>query len=557
MDKLSLTDLTAINNENKKVEDVNVTDLTNVSNNPSEDYIRYTPGKDVTVPTQKENLKPYTVQEIAPPTPVEEVGKEMREKFINDLDNALERRKGDLWDNVILPKYEENIAKEIEESDDVEGIDDMEEVDDDILDIKPSYDYPSIVNEDDKIPEMPKAEPEKNIVEKDTNKDDDATVKTLSEPAVSISDLNLDDIFDDDEDEDTPTDSSDELTEEEQKVEIARLQKVIKTQANPVKQPINLAEYGISSKPVSYSRILSNMNTKKLHSATWVLYNAGRPVTMTELSGPEIEKLDPDYTKSGLSKIEQARELFGIFYDHIIDANKPTSFEAWCKTILYDDIEHLYFAAYKASFSHGANLLPYTCEDDKHHFMQQQDVMSMVKFKDDTIKEAVNDIMKLDTTSEDLSIKSKLYQVSDDMCIAFKSPSLYNVVFENAALPENLIKKYEDLILYINCIEGIYQIDRTQHKLVRMATKVDPNNINKTIINKYKAYIAVLQRLSADEYSSIPSFVKEIKKDLTGNITFQTPETTCPNCGKKIEAETMDAMSLLFIRLRLQTILAL
>ena len=178
----------------------------------------------------------------------------------------------------------------------------------------------------------------------------------------------------------------------------------------------------------------------------------------------------------------------------------------------------------------------------------------MPKFKDDKVKEFVKNTLAKDPTTADYNIKSKLFQVSDDVCISFRMPSIYNRVFEAAMLPEKFRSRYEDLMFYIQCIEGIYQIDHVNKKLLRMQTKVEADKIEKTVANKYKAYAAILQNLKPDEYYSIPAFIKEIRVDHTEDITFAIPETTCPKCGKKVEETAMDAMNLLFTRLRLQTI---
>lgn len=571
-----------------------------------------------TAALQKQKLHAVNPADIAPPEEVKVVGETIKNKWMNDLDTALDRDKQRMWDNVIAPLYEEQLEKALLEGNDSEPsldlvgedqtIDNMmmEEGDIDmdvvtnnqamaptnefVIDDAPVATASEEINgvipveedmmaEEIKMPvapalnfsdfeeEEPLIAPATPVIDTETSqKTDDIPAQIPMDMPSSIdsdadiSGLDLDSMFGrDDIDDDSIGESEVILSESDEKEEISKIQKVIRNQARPISNVINLSEYTIASKPTSSAKVLTSIEaTKQVHSANWLLYNAGRSFTMSELYGQEIEKLDPS-AETGLNELMRNRELYGIFYDHIVDGNKPASFEAWAKGIPYDDVRDLYFGVYRASFSHTSNLLPYTCLNArcKHSFMEHKPINSLVKFKDDAAKARSKSILASDPTTASLSIVSKLFQVSNDICISFRTPSIYSVVFETASLPQKFRDKYKDLVYYINCIENIYQIDSRTKTLLRMETKVEPGDIVKTVTNKYKTYAAILQKLSPDEYFAFPSYLKELNPDRSGEVTFEIPETICPKCGKPIKASPMDAISLLFTRLRLQVILAL
>lgn len=538
-------------------------------------------------------LKPTSIDQIAPPKEPEKVGEELRNKWISDLDKAIERDRQNQWDNVIMPlvekKIEEKALAELgvdEDSDEIAdpskvqtdmfAEDDSFKIDEGDLDMDDNYvtaQEPKMVEapfvfdkpagEVPAYTEEPNAQPEVPVMLSVPDMPEAQEPLKISEPEQSITDINLDDVFGEDSSseliEASEEEDNYELSEEEQKEEIAAMQQKIRQEIRPIGKVIDIGKFKVASKPINASKVLSNMTTNKsVHTANWYLPNGARPFTMSELAGPEIEKLNPS-AETGLTELMRNRERYGIFYDHIIDNNKPGSFEAWAKTIPYDDVAALYYGAYRASFSHGSNLLPYYCTNKKcqHSFMEHKPIDSMVRFANDEAKERAKNIMAMDPTGLTLALESKLFQVSDDICISFHTPSIYNVEFEIPVLPKKFRERYEELMYYISCIESVYQIDHVHNLLIPMATKVEPDNISKTVANKYKAYAAVLQRLTADQYYSIYSYIKEVKEVHNDELIFEYPETECPKCHTKIAAAPTDAMTMLFTRLRLPTILVL
>lgn len=557
------------------------------------------PVKQYTPPT---NLKPTAIEQIAPYSEPEEVGKELKDKFMTDLDNAIQRDKQAMWNNVVEPLYEEKLAEQIEaDSSDYDGGEISQYQEGDLTmdtptpviprNIAPAtgFNFDSDVTNEvapketvslstnqtfveesipAHVPTAPTTIPVEPVEDMDVSFLDEGSKVIEGTVAPSaIADLNLDDVFGEsvnasleEESEEDEMEAEVELSEEDKKEEIAEMQSVLRKHVNPINKIINLSEFTIASKPVSSSRVLSTISTStQLHSANWVLPTAERSITMSELSGPEIEKLNPSMENSPLTPLMKNKELYGVFYNHILDENKPSSFDAWTKTVPFDDIAHLYFAAYRASFGHGSNMLPFQCSNPKckHSFMEHKEISSMVKFKDNESKERAKVVMSKDPTTENYAITSKLFQVSDDICISFKMPSIYNAIFEDSILPEKFTRTYSDLLFYIQCIDDVYLIDHASKKLCKMVAKVEPTDIVKTTLNKYKGYASILQQLRSDEFYTIPAYIKQVRVNRSDEISFQLPEVKCPKCGHVIPATPIDAASLLFTRLRLQTILVL
>ena len=50
-------------------------------------------------------------------------------------------------------------------------------------------------------------------------------------------------------------------------------------------------------------------------------------------------------------------------------------------------------------------------------------------------------------------------------------------------------------------IDGFFRIDQANKQLIPIAIKEYPNNINKTVMSKLKAYIDILKTLTNDQYN--------------------------------------------------------
>ena len=389
--------------EGKQVSTPPVPGATLVNN--IEDKIVYSPGNysDMAQPIEQQKQPQYTAtkdmkkldpSEIAPPR-IDESAKaaeEFRNKLITDLDKAIIRDRQDMWDNVVEPLYrqklEEKMLSEGEEISDSTSIDDSFDIDmstddDDDINFDDVGDFgmndnvnvtlemgsePEQFSDDVIIPTTTNATPVQEITEQT-----EATIEVKKEAQISqykqpeepkitvpmssvstvqpsvdiavyeptmdtynsMTSSDLDDIFNGDDDDDSSID-----TEAIQ----AAITEEVKSKVRPINNLINLSEYSVSTKAVTGSKVLSQITQmRNTQIGTWALVNAGRPITMTAMYGDEIERINPDPDSSALSEFQRQKQIFSIFYDHTVDANKPASLEAWTKTIPASDIQNLYF----------------------------------------------------------------------------------------------------------------------------------------------------------------------------------------------------------------------
>ena len=174
----------------------------------------------------------------------------------------------------------------------------------------------------------------------------------------------------------------DEEEKEEEKDErdkqFEQLQTELKKKVNPIKNKIDLNSFKISKRPVTVSNALKSA-ASQIVVADWALFNRKRAITLSEFSGTEINKLNPENSLTNV--MNTYKDIYKLIYDHVIDANKPKNMEEWLKTIYYKDRDHLYFAIYKASFARS-NYIPYECTECKHVFVTEDiKIEDMVKYK--------------------------------------------------------------------------------------------------------------------------------------------------------------------------------
>jgi predicted Zn-ribbon and HTH transcriptional regulator len=329
----------------------------------------------------------------------------------------------------------------------------------------------------------------------------------------------------------------------EEKQQLEDLKAVIKQNIKPINNVVDINQFKIAKKAVNVNKIL-NVSEVGKRVADWVLLTTQRAVSMSELSGQEIESFNPRNTAR--NRINTYKEMFSIMYNHLVDDNKPTSLEAWVKTLIFFDIEHLYFTMYRACFE-GSNYITYTCPKCKHVQIELKEIAQMIKYTSDTVKEKVAKILSKDTTSFGDLYTTEPIQVSDNYMIAFKIPSVYNVIFENAALDEEFTEKYNKILGIMSYIDEIYYIDRNSMELVPVDTMPVPTDLTKTVKNKIKIYNTIFKTLNSDQHNNI---IKEINKinETADGVKYVIPETNCEKCGSIIKEEERDALSLIFTR---------
>lgn len=381
---------------------------------------------------------------------------------------------------------------------------------------------------------------EKDKVNTDNKDDEEEDIKKEYVKS-SIFDIDEKDLDDDEIDEEENTDK--------RKQRMDKLQTAIKEKINPISNVIDLSQFTVSKTPVSVLTALKASGNTKINVIDWVLPASGRSISMSEFKAYDIEKINPQ--SSSRNRLNTYRDIYEIIYEHVIDANKP-DFEVWLKSINFQDLNHLFFAIFQAAFAKN-NEFPYNCPKCEEVFLKELAIKDMIKYKDDTVKELVMQLLNRDTTTETVEYETPLIQVSDSYVIGFKEPSIYDVIFENAILDEKFTSKYNDMLSILSYIDCIYLINRDTMKLDPIEIKVEKDNAVKTIKNKIRKYTQILKTLNSDQSYIIEDFIHkvEVKHDI---IDYMLPAAKCPKCGTEIPEVIQSASSLLFMRHRLRAI---
>ena len=386
-----------------------------------------------------------------------------------------------------------------------------------------------------------------------TEKKDEKILNEENSNDVNTTDTidDLDELLKEIKEEDTDLDD-DETTEE--------LRSRFKESLNNVKiikDQIDLSKFKIRKNPVSSSTILNSINSRPtLKKADWVLYHTGRSMTFLESRGPELDTLRKTIANS--NPVNGVIASIRFIYDHVQDGNKP-SFENWCKSIRTEDIESLYFGLYRACYS-TANLVARACVDTsdgsaviKHcgkTSLIDTNVETMVKYENDDVKKEFKAMFNQDTTTSSNKIESELIQISDNFVISYRSATLYSTFIQYSSLNADITEKYSDTLNTMAYIDGFFSIDHINGELIPISIKEYPNNLNKTVISKLKVYVSILKTLTNDQYNALIAKLNSIVQD--PKVTYIYPEATCPECGAKLEEESIDSvMNLLFTRAQL------
>lgn len=379
----------------------------------------------------------------------------------------------------------------------------------------------------------------------------------------SLFDIDEEDLhfLDDDEDEEkntTDTESFNEEDEENKKTE--KIKENIRTEMNknfkPVDNKIDFKKFTIAKKPISASKIITNINKRPIECADGVLYSVKRAIRMSAFEPMEIQSLDPDRLRQGNYNSFMKNKL-NLIYEHLVDENKPKSFESWAKITPNTTVDDYMFTAYKATFG-LSNIITFTCNDDKCNnvFLETVPVNNMIKFKDDTVREEYMNILHSGNTNSTVDTYDVvLYQASDEYVFGLKIPSLYNTFIEPTLVDQKFMKKYEDLILLLSYIDCVYIIDRETSQLIPVDTKPVPNNDTMTYKRKVKTFASIIKSLTSDQLQALSVETDKYdagKLDDNGKlikpVTYVYPERKCPKCGKKIDEIEIAPDSMLFTR---------
>lgn len=501
----------------------------------------------VSGPVDTNNLRPVDIDRILPkrepaPNPIET-------KLMDDLDAAVDREIENitkLHEDIAAKQEEEYEAAELEREEQELSKDD-------------EFALNGTVSADDYIDENKNDDDEDDDII-DTIKNNDRTVayddhgikndnKTFEKPKINILDnIDDDDLFDDAADEKNENNNNDAETD----TLLEELKNQIKQRVEPIKKSFDLSKFTISQKAVSAQKVMKLAVQVHQNVADWVLPSAGRSISVSGLSGPEILKLNPE--NSNRNRQNTFRDMYRVIYDHIVDGNKP-DFEVWLKQTRFVDMQHIYFALYMATFG-GSNFLNYTCPKCEKVFIKDVDFKDMVMYADDETKEKINCMLKQDTTSHNSdSYNVELIQVSNSYVLGIKTPSIWNVIMETASLSEKFLDKYSDLIDMVSYIDSAYLIDEQNGMLIPVNTKPDPNDMAKTAARRIKAMYDIIATLNSEEFYALRSKINEHDEFATSKISYKIPETICPHCATKVpENRNVTPDNMLFMRHQLAAI---
>lgn len=496
-------------------------------------------------PVDTNNLRPVDIDRILPkrepaPNPIET-------KLMDDLDAAVDREIENitkLHEDIAAKQEEEYEAAELEREEQELSKDD-------------EFALNGTVSADDGIDEYEDDDDDDDII--DTIKNNDRTVahddhdvkndnKTFEKPKINI----LDNIDDDDLFDDAADEKNENNNDTEADTLLEELKNQIKQRVEPIKKSFDLSKFTISQKAVSAQKVMKLAVQVHQNVADWVLPSAGRSISVSGLSGPEILKLNPE--NSNRNRQNTFRDMYRVIYDHIVDGNKP-DFEVWLKQTRFVDMQHIYFALYMATFG-GSNFLNYTCPKCEKVFIKDVDFKDMVMYADDETKEKINCMLKQDTTSHNNdSYDVELVQVSNSYVLGIKTPSIWNVIMETASLSEKFLDKYSDLIDMVSYIDSAYLIDEQNGVLIPVNTKPDPNDMAKTAARRIKAMYDIIATLNSEEFYALRSKINEHDEFATSKISYKIPETICPHCATKVpENRNVTPDNMLFMRHQLAAI---
>lgn len=410
-----------------------------------------------------------------------------------------------------------------------------------------------VIEEPDDTVTVDTAAPVTGTVKKEiklVDADDDDDVFTTS--GIDDEDLQFLDDEDDTQADETADDDNDKTEE---------IKETIRTQMKENFKPfskVDLSSFKISKKPIAAAKVINEIKGKPIECADAVLYDVGRPIRMSAWGPMEIQSINPDQVRNGSVNYNAFMEKkLRLVYDHLIDANKPKSFEAWAMATPNTTMDDYMFAAYKATYGQ-ANIVTFNCSDDDcaNVFMENVPVSQMIKFKDEETKKKYYDILHsgtTDTVSEEYEVT--LHQVSDDFVFGLKKPSLYNTYIEPTLLDAAFSAKYQDLLLLMTYIDCAYMIDKETHELILIDTKPIASDRAKTYKRRIKTFDAILKSLTSDQLQALSVETDKYdagKLDDNGNlikdITYVFPERRCPKCGKKIDEVEVAPDNMLFTR---------
>lgn len=377
-----------------------------------------------------------------------------------------------------------------------------------------------------------------------------------------------DDIFkeyDDDDKGDTDDDLDEEsLSPEErekEKKEFNERAKLIESSIRSEDDQIDISSFAVSNRPISINKAIEYVNSDVTAGSSSVpLYNTGRLITFTPLSGAEIVALSP---KRGESDLTILRRQFQTIYKHDVSEYKPNLFTNWLRSIDAGDLGQLYFGLYKATFE-DANYISYQCDKCNTFFMVKQPMSSMCRLSKETEeaqKQRIHNIEEHGSVDDDIKSREELYVISPNYAVVIKPKSLYNLMEPNY-LDDQFKESLSSIINLMGYIGAMYYIDKSNKTLKPIDVKADATSIAKTFRYKCLAFAKLITSITPDEYAMLQAKLTNVamKESEAGSIfeyiipaaecqgEFKEGESKGLKCTNKIPEEKTQAISLLFTR---------
>lgn len=382
---------------------------------------------------------------------------------------------------------------------------------------------------------------DREVEEDDLDVDEDTTTNTIEEVVEDPKPIASSNEISDDLDKDLAAEIGEEVPDTDSIMK--RFAENVKERIAPITKRFNLNDFTVGESPITCLDI-KMMGLSHVSVADHFLPNAGKIISCSALSGSELMAMNPE--NSNRSRLNTLKDIYSIMYKHVV-SEKPKTFDEWLKTTRFNDLEHIYFALYKATFG-GSNFMTYECPNKKCQdvFIEDVSFEDMINYADDEIKTKMQAIM----SSGDSSItpyEIVRQQISNNLAIGIRNPSIYNVVIEVSGLSDSFLEKYQDLMDIIVFIDNIYYIDYEHQVLEPVDFMPDKNNIAKTIARRIKIIADILRSLPSDNYFELRKAVADAFPSLAG-VTYKIPAATCKKCGTQIPERVIGAQELLFMR---------
>ena len=330
----------------------------------------------------------------------------------------------------------------------------------------------------------------------------------------------------------------------------SKLKVELEKKMKPVSRKLDLSNITIVNKAVSVSSVLNTSIPIDRRVYTWALMKSGRPITMKGFTASELNTLQSTIADARTN--QPSRETIKQIWDHIV--YKGPDFDAWCKSTAFQDLEHIWFAIYGACFG-NSNYVPFSCPSCNELTVSSTiPITDMCKYKNDEVKEKVSNIINMPPVSTDAYDKFATYlvQISDYMVVAFKEPSIYDVIIFPSMFDAEFRRKYDDAISMCVYVDQIYAVGYGADKAPTLApidVKKWPNNETKSMKAKVIQYAKILRSLPSDQYNIILKHISNMNEE--PELTYELPAITCDHCKAEIPAEQTAASELVFMRHRL------